>query len=219
LRVPGWCNSAAVSVNGKRLSVAPGTGRFICIEREWKNGDSVDLHLPMNLSVQRWTGNHGSVSVDYGPLTFSLKIGERYERRDSSKTAISDSNWQKSADPSKWPAFLIYPTTPWNYGLVLDRSNPADSFKIKRLAWPKDDFPFAPESCAIELVATARQIPQWTLDKFELCGVLQDSPVWTDQPATKVTLIPMGAARLRISSFPVVGTDDSAHHWVPTASN
>ncbi len=79
----------------------------------------------MKISTRTWTANHDSVSVNYGPLTFSLKIGERYEREDSSKTAIGDSAWQKDADPSKWPAFEIYPTTPWNYGLVLNRKNAA----------------------------------------------------------------------------------------------
>jgi hypothetical protein len=36
--------------------------------------------------------------------------------------------------------------------------------------------------------------------------------VRTDQPVESIHLIPMGAARLRISSFPVIGGDD-AHQW------
>ena len=51
--------------------------------------------------MRKWTNNHNSVSVDFGPLTFSLKIGERYERRDSTETAIGDSKWQPGADPSE----------------------------------------------------------------------------------------------------------------------
>jgi hypothetical protein len=45
--------------------------------------------------------------------------------------------------------------------------------------------------------------------------VLQASPVWSEQPVEKVTLIPMGAARLRISAFPTIGTDASVQHWLP----
>ncbi len=121
LRIPGWCKMAGVSVNGEKLSVAPEAGKYVRIEREWKNGDAVTLDLPMEVSVQRWTANHDSVSVNYGPLTFSLKIGERVERVDSAATAIGDSGWQKTADPAQWPSFGYYPTTPWNYGLVLRR--------------------------------------------------------------------------------------------------
>ncbi len=162
----------------------------------------------MKISVRRWTANHDSVSVNYGPLTFSLKIGERYEFRDSASTAIGDSHWQKTADPHKWPSFEIYPTTPWNYGLVLDPNHPEKSFKIDEHSWPRDDFPFTPENAPIELIATARQIPQWTLDKYGLCATLMQSPVASTEPARKISLIPLGAARLRISAFPTI---EAAH--------
>jgi hypothetical protein len=51
------------------------------------------------------------------------------------------------------------------------------------------------------------------MDKYELCSVLQPSPARSDQPAEKVTLIPMGAARLRISAFPTIGDDVKSHEW------
>jgi hypothetical protein len=37
--------------------------------------------------------------------------------------------------------------------------------------------------------------------------------VRSGEPVETVTLIPMGAARLRISSFPVIGSGSSAHDW------
>ena len=36
----------------------------------------------------------------------------------------------------------------------------------------------------------------------------------SDEPLETVTLIPMGAARLRISAFPTIGTGPAAHDWV-----
>jgi len=213
LRVPGWCDSATISVNGRKVGVDATPDKFVRIQRDWKEGDSVVLTLPMKISVTRWTANHDSASVNYGPLTFSLKIGERYDRFDSAKTAIGDSAWQKTADPSLWPAFEIHPTTPWNYGLVLDDTHPENSFTIRYVSWPKDDFPFTLDSVPIELVAKAQRIPLWTIDRYGLCSVLQDSPVASDQPTERVTLVPMGAARLRISAFPVMGTGPSAHEW------
>ena len=112
LRVPGWCEQAKVLLDGVRLDVAPGAGKYLRVDRPWRDGDVIVLNLPMKVSIQRWAANQDSASVDYGPLTFSLKIGERYERRDSAQTAIGDSGWQPTADPSKWPAFDIFPTTP-----------------------------------------------------------------------------------------------------------
>ena len=34
---------------------------------------------------------------------------------------------------------------------------------------------------------------------------LQDSPVKSEEPIDTITLIPMGAARLRITAFPTIG--------------
>jgi hypothetical protein len=216
LRIPGWCPSASVLVNGEPLPVDPQAGKFVRIEREWKNGDVVRLKLPMSVTVQRWAANHDSVSVNYGPLTFSLKLGERIVQVDSAQTAIGDSHWQKDADPAKWPSFEYYPSTPWNYGLVLAGENPASSFTVKKLAWPKNNDPFTPETAPIEIIARGRQIPEWTVDQFGLCGVLQPSPAFSDQPVQALTLIPMGATRLRISAFPTVSDSPAAHKWHPS---
>lgn len=212
LRVPGWCDRPALKVNGAEERVGQ-RARFVRIERPWKNGDELTLQLPMRVSIRWWESNQNSVSINYGPLTFSLKIGERYDRHDSSKTAIGDSSWQKGADPSKWPSYEIHPTTPWNYGLVLDEADPVKSFTVERRPWPKDNFPFTPEAAPICLTAKAKRIPEWQLDRHGLCAVLQPSPVLSDEPVETVTLIPMGAARLRISAFPVIGSGPGAHRW------
>ena len=203
LRIPGWCDSATISINGSKISVSPMPDKYVRIQRLWKNGDTVVLNLPMKVIVQRWSDNHDSASINYGPLTFSLKIGERYVRQDSTATAIGDSRWQKTAAPSIWPSYEIYPTTPWNYGLVLN-GGADESFHVTKLPWPKNNYPFTPADAPIEITATARLIPQWTLDQYELCGILPASPVASDCPEQTVSLIPMGATRLRISAFPVV---------------
>jgi hypothetical protein len=38
--------------------------------------------------------------------------------------------------------------------------------------------------------------------------------VLSEQPVETVSLIPMGAARLRIAAFPVIGNGPSSHRWV-----
>jgi hypothetical protein len=204
LRVPAWSKGAVVKVNGIPLKVADASGDYIRLAKTWKNGDVVTLQLPMQIQVRDWAKNKNSVSVNYGPLTYSLKIDEKYVQEDSKKTAIGDSRWQAGADPNKWPSFEIHPASAWNYGLLLDENNPAKSFKVITRAWPKDNNPFTNSGAPIQLVATGKQIPGWTIDQYGLCSVLPQSPVVNNQPATRLTLVPMGGARLRISAFPVV---------------
>jgi hypothetical protein len=198
LRVPKWCSGAQVSINGKPAKVEAGPLNYFVLNRKWSNGDRVELELPMNLAVRSWAKNKNAVSVDRGPLTFSLRIGER---------------WQSYGENKTWPEYEVFPTTAWNYGLVLDNADPAKCFEVVKSPGPLPSQPFTSETVPIELRVRARKIPAWQLDQFGLVGKLQSSPVKTDEPVETVRLIPMGAARLRITSFPVIGTGQNAHEW------
>ena len=203
LRVPQWCTNAVVKINGKMMSVNSVPGSYIKLVNTWKNGDIVSLQLPMHVKVKTWEKNNNSVSVNYGPLTFSLKISENYVKKNSKVDVQGDAGWQKTADPAKWPAYDIYATSPWNYGLVLN-NDAAISFSVIKKSWPKDGNPFTNANAPIELTAKGKQIISWTIDQYGLCAVLPPSPVISDQPEKTLTLVPMGGARLRISAFPVV---------------
>jgi hypothetical protein len=203
LRVPRWCDSPEVSVNREAADVKSNPLPFIRLEREWRDGDTVTLRLPMNLAVRRWPKNQDAASVDYGPLSFSLEIQERFAS-------------YGARDP-KWPEWEVFPQSPWNYGLVLDEQNPASSFKLIQTDGPVAAQPFTPETAPIKLEAVGRRIPNWQADGNNVIGKLQPSPVKSDQPEEKITLIPMGAARLRVSMFPVIGSGPGAHEWKASA--
>jgi len=188
LRVPGWCNAPTVAVNGKALSMERAPQGYMAIEREWKNGDRVSLQLPMQLSVKTWQKQSSGVSVHHGPLAYSLKIYQR---------------WEKIGGTDEWPELAVYPTTTWNIGLALDRANPLGAFRITRKPAVAEQ-PFDLESAPIELRGKGRVIPEWKL--VENCaGPVPASPARSSEPERDITLVPMGCARLRISVFPTVG--------------
>ncbi len=204
LRIPGWCGAATVFVNEKKLAVTAMKDSYIRIDNEWKEGDEIILNLPMKIALREWEKNKNSVSINYGPLTFSLLIDEEYKKMDSKAFAIYDSKWQENADQSKWPAYEIYPGSSWNYGLQLNTSPLKDQFVLIKKPWPANDFPFTQKDIPLMIMANAKIIPQWTIDQFGLCGILPQSPVQVNTKTEEIKLIPMGAARLRISAFPVV---------------
>ncbi len=195
LRIPRWCATALVKANGKKLKLTAPPLDYLRVERTWENGDTLELRLPMQVEVRRWPKNQEAASVNYGPLTFSLKIGER---------------WSKYGGTDQWPELEVFPTTAWNYGLVLDSKNPARSFKVLKHHGPLANQPFAPDAAPIELRARARRLPDWRQDALGLVGKLPSSPAQSSEPIETVTLIPMGAARLRISAFPVIGPGQGA---------
>ncbi len=204
LRIPNWCSNAKVLVNGKEQITTLSAGSYAKLETKWKQGDVVELVLPMKLTKDTWTKNKNSVSINYGPLTFSLKIDEDYKKMDSKKSAIGDSKWQENVDQSKWPAYEIYPASMWNYGLVLNDQSLEKQFEIIKKPWPVSDFPFTQKDVPFSLKAKGKIIPEWILDKNGLCDLLPQSPVAVSTKEQPIELIPMGAAKLRIASFPVV---------------
>jgi len=198
LRIPAWCEKPEISINGQSADVPASASSYIVIDRSWKDGDSVRLRLPMKVSLRKWAKNHDSVSVDYGPLTFSLQIGER---------------WSRYGGSGKWPEEEVFSTTPWNYGLVLDAKKPESSFEVTHTDGPLAKQPFTAEAVPIRMKAKGRRIPNWKQDATGLLRPLGPSPVKSAEPVETITLIPMGAARLRISSFPFIGDGPGAHEW------
>lgn len=198
LRIPSWCSRARIGVNGAPLSTPLLAGKLVRIERTWQNGDALVLTLPMDVRVQTWTQNRGTVSVHRGPLTYSLQIKEDYRRHGGTDA---------------WPAWDIFPASAWNYGLV---STGEAAFAVVKADWPADDQPFRNETVPIKLTARAKRIPKWALDRRGAVEEVVEQPVKSAEPTEAVNLIPMGAARLRIAAFPVIGEGASARDWPET---
>ena len=197
IRIPSWTRNASLKINGKATAVNTESGNYLCIHREWKNGDKVEVNYPMEISYRTWQVNKNSVSVDYGPLTLSLRIAEKYVEKNSAETAIWDSKWQEGADTSQWPSYEIYPDSPWNYALQVQ------SVKLKERKDLKPGVnPFTQADIPLVFEAYGRQIPDWKIDEYKLCGILPDEDAVKSDTSEQLELIPMGAARLRISAFP-----------------
>jgi hypothetical protein len=76
LRYPGWATQGInISVNGQTQSVAGGPGSFAEIRRTWKNGDRVELSIPMSLRLEALPDNPNRVAVLYGPTVLAGELG------------------------------------------------------------------------------------------------------------------------------------------------
>ena len=194
LRVPGWCAKPVITLNGQTMTPDARADSYVRLERTWTSDDVVQIRFPMETQIHTWESNHGTVSVDRGPLTYSLKIKEDYKR---------------TRGTDQWPAFDIFPGSPWNYALV-----PSAKFEVVQGTWPADNQPFEADAVPVQLKTKGQRVPEWTLDQSGLVNEVQSSPVRTSEPEEAITLIPMGAARLRISAFPVAGTSPTSPAWV-----
>ena len=195
LRVPRWCRKLRVTLNGKKLDVCGIPQTYLCIERVWSNGDTLDLDMPMQISITEWPRN-GSVTVDRGPLSYSVRIEEE---------------WKRCGGTEEWPQWEVIPTTPWNYGLDIDRQNPTASLRVEEKGI-KDKQPWTVESAPVEISADAKRIPEWGLED-ETVQQLLPSPILSHEKKERIRMIPLGCARLRMSCLPVIGNAPEAQRW------
>jgi hypothetical protein len=178
-----WTSDPVVRVNGiAQRNLTPDA--FLTLAREWRAGDTVFIRLPMPVIVSH-TGR-GAVYVDRGPLLYSLAIGEK---------------WKKLADKGQTEDWEVDPVTRWNYGLVVNAKEPRSSFTLYMRAM--GDQPFSPEGTPVSLHAKGIPLKDWKLVDHS-AGPLPESPVRESGAGEDITLIPYGAAKLRITEFPEV---------------
>ena len=77
VRYPAWAQSGLIlTVNGKKQPVTAKAGSYVAIEREWKDGDSVEIHLPMSLHIEAMPDDPRTVALLYGPVVLAGDLGK-----------------------------------------------------------------------------------------------------------------------------------------------
>lgn len=72
LRVPAWVTSApAITINGQQMDPSATPSSYLSIRRLWKQGDVLEMSLPMNLRVERMPDDPSLVALCYGPLVLA----------------------------------------------------------------------------------------------------------------------------------------------------
>lgn len=180
LRVPAWAENTAIRVNGRR-EIVTRAGEFARVEREWKQGDVVEITFPMRPRVV--TGFNASVSIERGPLVFAYNIGQ---------------DWLKLRDRGMTADWQVYPSSRWNYALQVD---PLTESQIVVSENDLTNRPFASEGTPAKLHVRARLLSAWVASEG-VAGTVAKSPVQSSEPEEEIILIPYAAAKLRITSFP-----------------
>ena len=126
VRIPAWCRSAAVEVNGRKVTTLPNVDGYVAIQRPWKKGDQIALRL--KLEPRLILGEHtnlGKVALGYGPLVLAADESLISE-------ASSIRRRGSAAAPQKIPLNAIAVASPKLANLKLTPEPAPDEFRT----WP-----------------------------------------------------------------------------------
>jgi hypothetical protein len=76
VRVPEWvAGVCSVKINGKRHEASASPSSYLTIARTWKNGDRIEVDLPMKLRLERLPDRPDVAAVLYGPIVLAGTLG------------------------------------------------------------------------------------------------------------------------------------------------
>ncbi len=77
VRVPYWATrGGTVKLNGATLPAFSSPSSYLAINRTWKDGDKIEVSLPMSLHVQPMPDDPTLQAMMYGPLVLAGRLGE-----------------------------------------------------------------------------------------------------------------------------------------------
>jgi len=82
IRHPDWvtANEFAVRVNGKAIESTSAPSSYLDVNREWRNGDTVEIALPMHTTVEKLPDGSDWVAILHGPIVLAAPDGTNNER-------------------------------------------------------------------------------------------------------------------------------------------
>lgn len=176
LRIP----EGAVNAKINSENAASGYNKIlVMLENE------VTVNVTFDFETKLCERDNDMYCVRRGNLTFSLPIGERWEKKEFVRDCVE----------RKFPYcdYEIYPTTPWNYAFA------DDSFDISFGEVGK--VPFSPEEAPLKIKAKFVPI-EWNIVDG-ICSEVPSSRVPTGE-VVELDMIPYGCTNLRMTEMPLV---------------
>ena len=136
VRYPSWAQSGmTLAINGRNETVAAKPGSYVTVsEREWKNGDTVEVRLPMSLRTETMPDDPNMIALLYGPIVLAGDLG---------KEGLTQSNrYGPSAPPLGRVPPVVVPAFVGSVKEVLTKVKPVAgtpmNFQTGGLGQPKD---------------------------------------------------------------------------------
>jgi len=136
IRYPSWAKDVSISVNGEAQTVESSAGSYVTIEREWSDGDRIDVQLPMSLYLEALPDDSNKVAVLYGPIVLAGALGTQ-----NMPEVYNPDYHTREALVNRWPVPPV-PVFVGNWDQVLMSIEPSEgkplTFHTKGIGKPND---------------------------------------------------------------------------------
>ena len=196
LRKPSWSADTCFLLNGKPVVPATADGNVVVLNREWRDGDRLEIKFEANVKVGYWYD--GAAVAERGALVYALKMNETWNRCEvepERRAVYGDSYYEVTSD------------SPWNFCMLRENLKPENisgSFEVVRSA-VMSEYPWNVENAPITIRTRVRRIPRWQEYNGSAGPISYSTRNRSEITKTDETveLVPYGCTTLRITEFPV----------------
>ena len=195
LRIPTWCASASVNINGKAANLLLPSGSFVKLPDAVKAGDKITLKLPMTVEKKELKGQ--GVYFQRGPLLFSYAIPQQ-KTEDTEEYA--NMHGKKSENPD-FKCWNITPTGDFNFAFADDGQEIDVNYPcVEKIG---GTIPFDIDYTTVRLSIPVKKI-EWNLVDNRYTPHLpeQGRLKLLSNEQEYVELVPYGCTELRLTVFP-----------------
>ncbi len=176
-RIPAWCSAPRIALNGENLPLPPREKGFAALRRVWRDGDVLELTLPMRIEL---AADRQYRTLVRGPLVYAYPVP----------------NVRTQEGKGRFAPLNLEPAGPWNFALDLTPEEAARLEVVKLpVAYPYDAPP-------LSIRVPVRRVTHY--DELELGRYTPDVPLlYRVAPQLEfIDLVPYGCTSTRISAFP-----------------
>ena len=78
VRRPAWCGTdPSIAIDGAAVHPTLDGSGYLSLDRQWTNGDLIEITLPMSLRAEALPGDPTRVAIFYGPILLVGALGNR----------------------------------------------------------------------------------------------------------------------------------------------
>ena len=100
VRIPSWANGpVTVTINGQAYTGDVKRGEYLTLDRQWQDGDQIEVTMDKNLYIRRSRDDPSMVSVYYGAVLLAGELGTQ-NLPGNDQEAVNDWDYSSNAVPS-----------------------------------------------------------------------------------------------------------------------